>query len=52
MSLSRESSEEVHIALGNQGDIFDGLIDLIGERSPGFYKQTPFATYAPSRSYG
>ncbi len=47
MSLSRESSEEVHIALGKQGGIFDGLIDLIGERSPGFYEQTPLATYAP-----
>jgi hypothetical protein len=49
MSLSRESSEEVHIALGKQGGIFDGLIDLIGERSPGFYEQTALATYAPSR---
>ena len=49
MSLSRESSEEVHIALGKQGGIFDGLIDLIGERSPGFYEQTSLATYAPSR---
>jgi hypothetical protein len=52
MSLSRESSEEVHIALGKQGGIFDGLIDLIGERSPGFYEQTPLATYALSRSCG
>ncbi len=50
MSLSRESSEEVHIALGKQGDIFDGRIDLIDERSLSFYEQTPLTTYAPSRS--
>ena len=49
MSLSRESSEEVRIALGKQGDIFDDLIDLIAERSPDFYEQTALATYAPSR---
>lgn len=49
MSLSRESSEEVHIALGKQGDIFDDLIDLIAERNPDCYEQAALATYAPSR---